>query len=393
MPRLGGKAEGALGFPLRRPEAHGARLRQGALVARDDDDHHRHHRAPGARQSAAAGRRCPRGAGVAGGRGQRRLRSAGGGGAPYSRLRARARPSTAAAGRGAQDGPSLPTRRAPSALRRTCGDQGHLQRGRAADAGRVGASGGGVRGAGGDERPSSAGGGRPGAGQDDHDGVRLLRGGRDRQSAQHRPHPRRKQQRIRCVGGGRGRAAGAGLANGRVGDPARGVLRRRGLQADVRAHPQRRHPLLLPVRGSRGRLHAVGRGHDRSRHSALRRLEPRSSHRRADAVRPRRALSGASRRKRQGGVRRPGPGVGGRRLPGRSGGGDGRHPGGLATPQRPDRRRIRGDTRGSLRPPRQPLPRAFGDALRDGHSRQRRGTPGRARRSCPAPRRAGSGAA
>ncbi len=58
-------------------------------------------------------------------------------------------------------------------------------------------------------------------------------------AAQHRPHTRRLIERIGCCGGRRQRTAGGWHSNGRLGQSASCVLRRRSFQAE---HPVNLHP-------------------------------------------------------------------------------------------------------------------------------------------------------
>ena len=75
---------------------------------------------------------------------------------------------------------------------------------------------------------------RGGARQDRHDGVRDLRAAADRQPPGSGAHARRLVERQRRGGRRRDGAARLRDPDGRVGDPARLVLRRRGLQAGAR---------------------------------------------------------------------------------------------------------------------------------------------------------------
>ena len=70
--------------------------------------------------------------------------------------------------------------------------------------------------------------------QDAHHGVRLLRSGPNAESAQPRAHAGRQFERFRGGGGGGYGSIRAWHANAGIGDPPGGVLRHRGIQANVR---------------------------------------------------------------------------------------------------------------------------------------------------------------
>ena len=102
--------------------------------------------------------------------------------------------------------------------------------------------------------PACRGRGRLRAGQDRHHGVCLLHPREDPQSVERGPHAGRIVQRL-GGGGGHGVSAGGGRhPDQRFDDPARGLLRRRGVQADSGPHLPRRRPPLQPQPRSAGRV-------------------------------------------------------------------------------------------------------------------------------------------
>ncbi|CAA9589608.1 MAG: Aspartyl-tRNA(Asn) amidotransferase subunit A @ Glutamyl-tRNA(Gln) amidotransferase subunit A, partial [uncultured Thermomicrobiales bacterium] len=277
---------------------------------------------------------------------------------PDRGIPAGARSSRPLARRGVGARGALPPPREPAAaVGRPDRREGYLPGRRLPHRGRFATAAGTVRRAGGDGRARSPRGRRPHPRQDCHDRVRRRGAGADPQPARARPHAGRVEQRL--GGGGRGRFlhARTRLADDRLGDSPRRLLRGGRHEAELRADsPRRRHP-LRPLGRSRRLFHAGRRRGTARRLAPLPRLEARAgAGRRGPAPDPRRTRRPLPRPGRAGGSRRfrgPARAAARGRLPGAAGAplrrhrGDqpaapAAHHGGTGTNPRPLVRDLRG---------------------------------------------------
>ena len=153
------------------------------------------------------------------------------------------------------------------------------------------------------------------AGQGAHHGVRLLRSLAGAQSPQPRAHARRLELRIGGGGGRRHGADGGGHADGRLGQPAGGLLRHCRLQAehaqpaDVRHHaagPVLRYARLLRLERRRRGLPSTRRSRRPSCDPEARSTQPQRSLSAFPTTRTSRTLFPKS-RPRSAGSRTPSP--------------------------------------------------------------------------------------